>query len=590
MRGPRPSLVLALSLLTIAAAYSNAVDVGFMWDDHTLIKNNPAAHQLTPVSAFFGRSFWAHPFSEGTSQGYFRPLVALSFAVDWALGGGSPVAFHLTNLFAHLGVAVLVFAVALQLGAKPLGAGAATLFFGLYPRLTESVIWVVGRTDVLATFFGLLALWLELRKPGEVGRRLAVGVALLLGLFCKEVTLAIFVVIAGQSVGRVLSKATSLKREALAAVPLVVALAAFMVLRSQSGTATRAATFNDLPSALNALGHLVFLGLTPWFPNAQYGLVTSHDGWAMGLAVIFLLASIALISRSAWLWLGVLVAMLSVAIPQLGYLTVTSDRFLYLPVALGACLLAPKLELKALLAGVAALAVSFAPVTWLRNREWASQLGFWRHTIAQASPENLGPRNGYADALLEVHRVDDALAEFRALLARNPRVLRDSIELGVAVCLSIRGDDAEAIAMLDTLDTKKKRVAFDRALFLARALDFEGARAAFTVLEAQYGRDEPLTQLATAIREASDGWAAARTPMQKAKVFDGLGALGHAQAQYELVLTSADAAAADRTAALAWLVIKGPLPSAEAALVQLEREGAAADIVGGLRSILEDRR
>ncbi len=144
--------------------------------------------------------------------------------------------------------------------------------------------------------------------------------------------------------------------------------------------------------------------------------------------------------------------------------------------------------------------------------------------------------------------------------------------------------------MLDTLDTKKKRVAFDRALFLARALDFDGARAAFSALEARYGRDEPLTQLETTLTEAGAAWASAKTSMQKAKVFDGLGALGHAQAQYELVLAAPDSTPADRTAALGWLVIKGPLPRADAALSQLEREGAAADTVTGLRAILEDRR
>lgn len=590
MRGIRPGLLLAPSLLIIAAAYSNALDVSFMWDDHTLIVNNPAAHQLTPLSAFFGRSFWAHPFSEGTSQGYFRPLVALSFAVDWAMGAGSPVTFHLTNVLAHVLACGLVFAVAMRLGATALAAVVVTLGFGLFPRLTESVTWVVGRTDVLAAMFGLLALWLELKAEGQWRRRLAVGLVLLLGLLCKEVVISVFVIIAAQSVARVRQRKTHWRTEALAGAPLLVALGLFMILRASSGTTTRAMQLNEATSMLNQLGHLTFLGLTPWFPNAQYGFVRANDLWAIALGVIFLIASAWLISRRHWLWWGVVVSMLSVTMPNLGYLTVTSDRFLYLPVALASCLLAPQVTSLRLLAGLGALALSFAPVTWLRNREWSNPIQFWRHTVEQAAPENLGPRNGYADALLDAHRVDEALAEFQALQRLNPHALRDAIDLGVAVCLSIRGDDELALRALSALDSKRKRVAFDKPLFLARALDFDGAQAALAALSGRFGRDEPLTQLEAVIRQGSEGWVAAKTPLMRGKVFDELGALGHAQREYEAVLSTETSTREDRLAALAWLVIKGPLPRADAALHQLEGVGASSDTIEGLRAILDDRR
>jgi len=590
MRGPRPGLVLALSLLTIAAAYSNALDVGFMWDDHTLIEQNPAAHQLTPLRAFFGRSFWAHPFAEGTSQGYFRPLIALSFAIDWALGDGSPVIFHLTNVLAHLLVCGLIFALALRLKAHVVAAAVVTLGFGLFPRLTESVIWVVGRTDVFAAVFALGALWLELARPGSPGRRVLVSLALLLGLFCKEVTIAVFVIIAAQSLERYRTKVTTFRAEAIAAVPLVLAMVAFVVLRGQSGTTTRAVQLNDFGGALNQLGHLVFLGLTPWFPNAQYGFVGSREGWAMLLGLAFLGGSAVLLWRGAWLWCGVLVSMLSVTVPNLGYLTVTSDRFLYFPIALGGLLLAPRLTSSRAVVAIGLLAVSFAPATWVRNRDWANPIRFWRVTVAQAAPENLGARNGYADALLEAHRVDDALLEFRRLQSMNSPILKHSINLGATVCVSIRGDDAQALRELAALDQNKKRVAFDRPLFLARALEFDAAREALQPLEARFGRDEPLTLLEKAISTASAGWAKASTPLAKAKVYDGLGALGHAQQEYERILASSDSSADDRRAALAWLVIKAPLTRSGEALTQLEKEGAAEEVVTGLRAILEERQ
>lgn len=583
MRGPRPGLVLALTLLTVAATYANATDVAFMWDDHTLIEQNPAAHQLTPISAFFGRSFWAHPFSEGTSQGYFRPLIALSFATDWALGSGSPTPFHVTNVLAHLLACALVFLLALHFNASSLGAAVATLLFGLFPRLTESVIWVVGRTDVFAALFSLLALWLEVKRPGQWSRRLGVAAALLLGLFCKEVAIAFFAIIGAQSLERVRRKETSVRAEALAAVPLVAALGLFVILRGASGTTTRAVTFNDPIAALNQLGHLVFLALTPWFPNAQYGFVGSRDVWAVGLGLVFLGVAAFAVSKGLSVVWGALVAMLSVTVPNLGYLTLTSDRFLYVPVALGVLLLAPKLTSRRALVAAGVCALSFAPVTWLRTAQWANPIRFWQIVVEHAAPENIGPRNAYADALLESNRVDDALSEFRALQRLGTPILKHSIDLGVAVCLSIRGDDAEALRALAALDQNKKRVAFDKPLFLARTLDFEAARAALAPLEARFGRDEPLVLLEKAITTASTDWPLAQTPLQKAKVYDALGALGHAQHEYERITSPPE----DRHAALVWLVIKGPVPKAIDALAQLEKEGAAE--VEGLRAILDER-
>ena len=601
MRGPRPGLLLALSVLTVAAAYSSALDVGFMWDDHTLIEENPAAHSLWPLSGFWQRSFWAHPFAEGTEQGYFRPLVALSFAVDWQLGGGSPLPFHVTNLFAHLVACALVMALAMRLGASSSASAAMATGFGLFPRLTESVVWVVGRTDVFATVFGLLALWLEAKSPGSLRRRVAVAAALLVGLFCKEVTLAVAVAIGAWSLTRVMRRQVKWRAEATAGLPILAVLLLYVALRTSSGT-SRPMRLNSFEAMLNSLGHLIRLGLTPWFPNAQYGYAGALDGWAIALGALFLVASIIALRRGVWLAAGVATGLLLVSVPSLGLLTSASDRYLYLPLALGAAgaagtISSPleqwgrlSLATRAGLIGLALTVVSFGPVTYLRAQLWGHEARFWAETVAHAHPANIGPRNAYADALVDAHRVDEALGVYRSLLEHGAAPMTRVIELSVAVCLSIRGDDAEAIAALDRLDQSKKRVAFDRALFRARALDFAGARAALAPLEKQFGRDDALTKLETVVREAEQEWDAAATPSARARVFDGIGALGHAEARYDQVLASGSSTPQERQAALAWLVIKGPLLRADAALAQLAAGGTDSATLSGLREIMADRR
>jgi hypothetical protein len=77
-----------------------------------------------------------------------------------------------------------------------------SLLFGLHPVNTESVAWVIGRADLLPTFFmfGALALYIQAFPPeGSIGlvnrtRWILVGVsvsAFVLGLFSKESAVAL---------------------------------------------------------------------------------------------------------------------------------------------------------------------------------------------------------------------------------------------------------------------------------------------------------------------------------------------------------------------------------------------------------------
>ena len=332
----RPSIALTLTLIVVAAAYSNVTSVGFMWDDKTLISENPAAHQVLPLSNFFGRNFWSHPFADGQSNTYFRPLVVMSFAVDWVLGAGDPAIFHLTNLLAHLAACTLVFLLARQRNAAAAASALAAMVFGLFPRLTESVTWVVGRTDVFATAFALLALWLETRKPGDLFNRIAVALALLLALFCKEVSVAVLVVLAASSIERLRGRSRTFKDECVAALPLLVAAITYAVLRASSSAARPLKLHAPLVS-LSELGSLASMALTPWFPNAQAGFVGDTPAWALLLGVVFLVFSAWLIfvRKAVWWWAAVVAAVM-VTVPNLGVLTPASDRFLYLPVAIAA--------------------------------------------------------------------------------------------------------------------------------------------------------------------------------------------------------------------------------------------------------------
>src|SRR5439155_12047431 len=89
-----------------------------------------------------------------------RPLVVASFRFDAALGGAADQ-FHSTNLLVHLVACALLAFVAARAGASGGAAVLAALVWGLAPRLTESVAWISGRTDVFAGALVLAAIALS---------------------------------------------------------------------------------------------------------------------------------------------------------------------------------------------------------------------------------------------------------------------------------------------------------------------------------------------------------------------------------------------------------------------------------------------
>ncbi|MBI1853283.1 MAG: glycosyltransferase family 39 protein [Planctomycetes bacterium] len=173
---PRTSALVVM--LVAALAYANALGGSFVGDDRQLVLENPAVRSLKNVPAMLG-------LETGVPEA--RALRNASYALDWFVGNGSPVAFHVTNLLLHALATGLVFAVARRV--MPRAALASALLFALHPAHTESVAWIAGRKDVLATVFVLAGFLSFLRWRERGGNRwLAwLAAAFVAGVLSKEV-------------------------------------------------------------------------------------------------------------------------------------------------------------------------------------------------------------------------------------------------------------------------------------------------------------------------------------------------------------------------------------------------------------------
>lgn len=158
-----PSFVLLL-------AYLPDIGHGFIKDDFAWIES----------SRFEGPWGWLDLFRR--HNGFYRPIVSLSFAADDRVHGLNPGAYAYTNLCLVFGSAVAVAGLARAL-RMPWGAALlAAAFWSLnFHGVPGALMWISGRTSLLATLFALAAAIASSR-----GRPTWAAAACLLALLSKE--------------------------------------------------------------------------------------------------------------------------------------------------------------------------------------------------------------------------------------------------------------------------------------------------------------------------------------------------------------------------------------------------------------------
>lgn len=174
--------VAALVVIVLAVvAYITALRNGFAYDDVVLIPNDVRVREAR-IGEILRTSYWGNP-----EFALYRPLTTLSFAGNWAISGGKAAAFHAVNIILHAGVSALVY-VLLRAWFIPIAALLAAAVFAVHPVHVEAVANVVGRAELLAAGFYLLACILWVYADDRSRFRLLVVVPLLyaLGLVSKE--------------------------------------------------------------------------------------------------------------------------------------------------------------------------------------------------------------------------------------------------------------------------------------------------------------------------------------------------------------------------------------------------------------------
>ena len=458
-RIPAWRLGLLLVVLSVGV-FANSIPNGFAYDDPSIVSNNPTVTDGDVLGAFV-RPYWPAALA---GAGLYRPVTVASFAAEWSIWGDSPAWFHLVNVLLHALVVVLLFLLLkgfVDRGAAFLGAA----LFAVHPVHTEAVANVVGRSELLALAFVLVALLLAIREPGgdraRAWRWSGIAALYALGLGSKEIAVTLPGLVVLLSMTR-RGWADGLRHE-WGRWPLYLlcsgVLATYLIVRGWVlGSVT-----GELPAPyLDGLtdGQRVLTAISVWVQYARLLLLpldlASDYGPAvllparsfdidvlMGLGVGAVALGVAIRSRRAAPVLALGVAWTALALLPISNLlfpigVLLAERTLYLPsVGLSfavagavAWVFANRASYQRLLiAGCALVLVAFGVRTVERNPSWMSTFAML-DTLSRDHPESFLAVRARASGLAGVGEYAEAARLYEITLEMTPTAYAVLIEVG----------------------------------------------------------------------------------------------------------------------------------------------------------------
>jgi len=489
-------------ILAVGLVYGNALQDGFVFDDHTLVLTR---EKLRDPEAFTS-VFW----SQKSARLLYRPLRTASYWLDYRLYGLDPRGYHLSNLLLHAATSIAALVVARRL--LPFRAALfAALLFAVHPIQTESVTYISGRRDLLSGLFVLLGFYAFLRYREEGGWRWlgAAGLAYLLGLLSKEmaITLPLLCLVYDAVCetdhrGLLNGAAAALRQRWRIYLPPAVAGLAFGIFTVVRAHASRQTEFYGggldmtILTMARVFMHYLKLLLFPATLSADYSYdafpVTSSwadpPAWLALLVLSLLVFGLLRLARThpivAFGGLWFFIALLPVA-QFIPHHEMMAEHYLYIPsyglfLTAGACV-SGTFDKGWRPAWIPAtclfILLLLGARTVARNQDWRDDLTLWTKTI-QTAPQAARARDNLGKAYIRRNLDEQAEREFaeavrikpgepryrdnlglvyfrrgklaeaedqlRQALQANPRLLSAHMNLGLTLFERRRFDEAEA--------------------------------------------------------------------------------------------------------------------------------------------------
>jgi Flp pilus assembly protein TadD len=440
LQGETVFAVLGLIILSFAA-YLNALSNTFVFDDVYVISGNYFIRDWKNFWGLFTSKYFA-----ASGELSYRPVVTLSYFVDYSLWHLNPMGYHLTNIVLHtLNSTILFFLVQRMVRNTPV-AFLASLFFICHPVLSEVVNAISYREDLLAATFFITAfiLYIKLLDFNKFYLYPLSLLSYLFALFSKEmaITLPLLIFFFDYLIGSCRAFTNRILRFYLGYIIVTIfyLLVRFRWFHNpvESGVSYSQENlwFNFLTMSKVAASYIKLL-FFPMNLNADYIVPVATSPWDMSFILsLLLIISIAVIGcrlffHSKFLFFSLLwffVALLPVLnIVPIG--NIMAERYLYIPV-IGFCIMgsyfithmrALRLHPFHISVWVLTFSILFGFVwqTSSRSRDWRDEFTLWSKTI-EREPNSYKAHSSLGILLIKRGQEEEGISELRTSLSMNP--------------------------------------------------------------------------------------------------------------------------------------------------------------------------
>lgn len=382
-------------LLTTILSYWSALDHPFTFlDDQQQVVQNPNIRSLSlsSLKAIFS----------STSVGMYQPITTLIYALIFSIAELEPFAYHFTSLLFHLANCLLVFFFLKEFKIKLWPAVILTGLFALHPMQVESVAWVSAFSNLVFSFFYLLALISYMRFKEQAGLKF-LYLSLAFFIFsCFSKASAVSLPLVLLAIDLYHDKGIKLK-SVLQKLPFFIIALIFSIITIQSREA--AGHLSDLSLTFDWFDRIFLISYSilfyPWqfidpiklsafypYPELNDALLPLAFYLAFPM-LLFLIWLLYRFRKQSKLYLGALIFFFILA-PTLHFIPVgnqlSTDRYLYLPM-IGLLLMIsigldriPKKGLK--IAWLSAL-ILLAILSYHRADVWKNDRAIWTDVISK---------------------------------------------------------------------------------------------------------------------------------------------------------------------------------------------------------------
>ncbi|MBE7446047.1 MAG: tetratricopeptide repeat protein [Planctomycetia bacterium] len=433
--------------------YVNATHGKFVYDDFKIIVGNSFIKQWSYLPKVFTKDYFAL-----SGEMSYRPLVTISYFIDYAIWHVNPFGFHLTNVVLHIINTVLFYLLLRSVLPNNKIIFLSILFFVTHPLLGETVNAVGYREDLLSAAFLLVSFIYFIKSDSlfcsENSKITRFSfyytislVAYLCALFSKEMAitlpalLILFVMLSHQKPWLTFTKRLKGIYAGYLAISLFYLTIRFVVLSNPaSKIAYQAGGFwINTFTMIKIVASYIKLSFFPVNLNADYvvSLAESPSEGAFVISFLLLISIFIIMCKTrhicafwmAWFFVTLLPVMNILPIGN-----IMAERYLYIPV-MGFCAvkgiliyritdrtLSPRaipLRQTVQLVLVTLMLGGYGFSVIRKNGMWRDEFTLWTKTITR-SPNSYRAHCNLGNIYIEIGLVERAYREYQTALRINP--------------------------------------------------------------------------------------------------------------------------------------------------------------------------